>query len=84
MPRTRPPLRLRRGTDAAITAAFAASPGDFEVGEPIYATDTGRLLVRNAGGVLAQIGGSSVPSGDGEYGTFDAPAGGTSDYGAFQ
>lgn len=63
MPRSQPPLRLRRGTEAAIAAAFAAAPADFEVGEPIYATDTGKVMVKKSDGTLGVIAGSGSGSG---------------------
>lgn len=59
MARTKPPLKLRRGTQAEITAAFAANPADFAEGEPVYATDTGKLYIKNAVGTLVEISGTS-------------------------
>lgn len=68
MARTKPPLKLRRGTQAEITAAFAANPADFAVGEPVYATDTGKLYIKNAAGTLDEISGSASGSGNGVWG----------------
>ena len=63
MARTKPPLKLRRGTQAEILAAFASAPADFALGEPIFATDTGKLYVKDAAGSLQEINGSSGPGG---------------------
>jgi hypothetical protein len=57
MARTKPPLKLRRGTQAEILAAFASAPADFALGEPIFATDTGKLYIKNAAGTLDEISG---------------------------
>lgn len=68
MARTKPPLKLRRGTQAEITAAFAANPADFAEGEPVYATDTGKLYIKNAAGTLDEISGADPGSGNGVWG----------------
>ena len=62
MARNHPPLKLRRGTEAQI---LAASVSDFEVGEPIFATDSGKLFIKNAAGTLEEISGSGDGSGPG-------------------
>lgn len=62
MARNHPPLKLRRGTEAAI---LAANVSDFEVGEPIFASDTGKLFIKNTAGVLEEISGSGDGSGPG-------------------
>lgn len=59
MARTKPPLKLRRGTQAEITAAFASNPADFAEGEPVFATDTGKLYIKNAAGTLDEISGTA-------------------------
>lgn len=59
MARTKPPLKLRRGTQAEITAAFASNPADFAEGEPVFATDTGKLYIKNAAGTLEEISGTA-------------------------
>ena len=68
MARTKPPLKLRRGTQAEILAAFAASSADFAVGEPVFATDTGKLYVKDSSGILKEISGTGS-SGDGVWGS---------------
>ena len=52
MARNHPPLKLRRGTEAAI---LAANVSDFEVGEPLFAQDTGKLFIKTTAGTLEEI-----------------------------
>lgn len=56
MARNHPPLKLRRGTEAAI---LAANVSDFEVGEPIFAQDTGKLFIKTNAGTLEEISGTA-------------------------
>lgn len=56
MARNHPPLKLRRGTEAAI---LAANVSDFEVGEPIFAQDTGKLFIKTTAGTLEEISGTA-------------------------